>query len=342
MVNRRNFIKTTSLAGAGLTLHLSGLAKPAEQGKRVGIIGLDTSHSIAFTKELYEATNNEFKGYKVVAAYPKGSLDIPSAVERIDGYTKDIQQYGVEITDSIESLLPKVDVVLLETNDGRRHLEQVIPVLKAGKKVFVDKPIAASLADAMAIFDAAEQFNSPVFSASSLRYIQGMDKVKNGSVGKITGAEAYSPCPTDPSHPDFFWYGIHGVETLYTAMGTGCNTIVRISTEGTDFAVGTWNDGRIGSFRGIRDGARGYGGTVFGDKGIEYLGTYNGYTPLLKDIIKFFETDEVSVTKEETLEIFAFMEAADLSKKKGGIPVLIEDVMRKAKKESEKQLKKYL
>jgi len=342
MVNRRDFIRTTSLTGAGLAMGLSAMGSFAPIGKRVGIIGLDTSHSIAFAKELKEATNNEFSGYKVVAAYPKGSLDIQSSVERIEGYTKEVQEFGVEIVDSIEALLPKVDVVLLETNDGRRHLEQVIPVLKAGKQVFVDKPIAASLAEAMTIFDAANHFNLPVFSASSLRHIKGMDKIKDGAVGRITGAEAFSPCPIDPSHPDFFWYGIHGVETLYTTLGVGCKTVVRISTEGTDFAVGTWEDGKIGSFRGIRDGARGYGGTVFGEKGIEYLGTYNGYTPLLKDIVHFFETGEVPVTEEETLEIFAFMEAADLSKKKGGVPVTIEEVMEKARKESKKLLKKYL
>ncbi len=342
MVHRRNFVKTASLVGAGLTLGLSGIAKTASDKKRVGIIGLDTSHSTAFTEELNSATGDEFGGYRVVAAYPKGSLDIQSSVERIEGYTKEVEKYGVEIVGSIEALIAKVDVVLLETNDGRRHLEQVIPILKAGKRVFVDKPIGASLAEAIAIFEIAKQNNIPIFSASSLRHIKGMDEVKNGSVGKITGAEAFSPCPLEETHPDFFWYGIHGVETLFTVMGKGCKTVVRISTKGTDFAVGTWADGRIGSFRGIREGARGYGGTVYGDKSIQYLGTYNGYSPLLKDVIHYFETGEVPVEKEETLEIMAFMEAADLSKRKGGVPVLMEEVMEKGEKESRKLLKKYL
>jgi len=317
-----------------------GIAQQVSKGKRVGIIGLDTSHSIAFTKAMNDpSAGDTFLKYKVVAAYPQGSLDIKSSVDRIEGYTQQMKELDVEIVGSIEELLTKVDVVLLETNDGRRHLEQALPVLAAGKRMFIDKPMAASLSDAMAIFSAAEYYNLPVFSASSLRYIVKMDEVASGSIGKVLGAETYSPCKLEATHPDFFWYGIHGVETLFTAIGTGCETVVRVTTPDTDVAVGTWAGGRIGSFRGIRSGKDGYGGVVYGEKGILSLGSYNGYTPLLDKIVHFFDTGEVPVTKEETLEILAFMEAADLSKKKGGVPVSIAEVMKKAEKESKKKIK---
>ncbi len=273
-----------------------------------------------------------------MAAYPQGSLDIQSSVERIEGYTQEIQKFGVEIVGSIDELLSKVDAVLLETNDGRRHLEQTLPVLKAGKRMFIDKPMAASLADAMAIFEAARHYNVPIFSASSLRYIKGMDEIQKGAAGKIIGAETFSPCKLEATHPDFFWYGIHGVETLFTAMGTGCKTVVRIKTADTDVAVGTWQDGRIGSFRGLRSGKQSYGGTIFGEKAIITLGSYNGYNPLLDEIIKYFQTGVLPVQPEETLEILAFMEAADLSNKKGGVPVSISSIMGKARKESKKKM----
>ena len=168
MIDRRKFLKTGALAGIGISMVKSGIgaAMPsfAAPGKKVGIIGLDTSHSIAFTKALNAAdAGNEFYGYKVVAAYPQGSLDIKSSVDRIEGYTGQMQEMGVEITGSIDELLPKVDVVLLETNDGRRHREQALPVLKAGKRMFIDKPMAASLSDAMVIFGAAEHYGIPIF-----------------------------------------------------------------------------------------------------------------------------------------------------------------------------------
>jgi len=102
---------------------------------------------------------------------------------------------------------------------------------------------------------------------------------------------------------------------------------------------GTWNDGRIGSFRGLRAGKTGYGGTIFGEKAVVTLGSYNGYDPLLLEIVKFFRTGVSPVTPEETIEIMAFMEAADESKRKGGIPVSVREVMEKAEKESKKALK---
>lgn len=341
MSTRRNFIRNSALAGLGVSISVPLIAKNTgsveAQGKRVGIIGLDTSHSIAFTKTLNsEDVGNEYLDYKIVAAYPKGSLDIPSSVDRIEGYTRQIKEMGVEIVGSIEELLLKVDVVLLETNDGRRHLEQALPVLKAEKRMFIDKPMAASLSDAMIIFNAAEHYGVPVFSSSSLRYIGGMDEVKSGSVGRILGADAFSPATLEKTHPDLFWYGIHGVETLFTAMGTGCQTVSRTFTKGTDVVTGIWKDGRIGTFRGIREGKRGYGGMIYGENENVNLGTYSGYNPLLKEVVKYFDTGNLSVTPEETLEILAFMEAADLSKKKGGKPVSMEQIMDKSRKESRK------
>jgi predicted dehydrogenase len=202
--------------------------------------------------------------------------------------------------------------------------------------MFIDKPMAASLTDAMIIFWAAKQYGVPVFSSSSLRYIGGMDEVKGGSVGKILGTDAFSPATLEESHPDLFWYGIHGVETLFTAMGTGCKTVTRVYTPGADVVTGIWEDGRIGTFRGIRDGKRGYGGTIYGEKNNVTLGTYAGYNPLLKEIVKYFETGIIPVAPEETLEILAFMEAADLSKKKGGKPVSMEQIMEKSRKDSRK------
>ena len=177
--NRRRFIRLAALTGAGLTF--SGSLSPLfaqskiAKGKRVGIIGLDTSHAVAFTKTLNAAdAAPEYMGYKVVAAYPKGSNDIKSSVDRIPGYIEEVKKHNVEIVNSISDLLKKVDFVLLETNDGRLHLEQALPVLKAGKRMFIDKPIAASVADAKAIFEASKKYNTPVFSSSSLRYIDGI------------------------------------------------------------------------------------------------------------------------------------------------------------------------
>lgn len=330
---RREFIRATSLTSVGLAM--SGILKPLSaqtsipKGKRVGIIGLDTSHSTAFTKTLNTTTSDEYSGYKVVAAYPYGSKDIKSSYERIPGYIEEVKKYGVEIVESIKELISKVDVVLLETNDGRLHLEQALPVLKAGKRMFIDKPIAASLSDAKKIFEVSEKYKTPLFSASSLRYIEGISELSAGKTGKVIGADTYSPAMIELTHPDLFWYGIHGVEMLFAIMGTGCKSVTRAYTESTDIVTGIWADGRIGTFRGIREGKKDFGGTVHTEKSVIKLGKFSGYNPLLKDIIRFFETGETPVKSEETLEIFAFMHAADESKKKGGIPIDMVGLLKK-------------
>jgi hypothetical protein len=335
--NRRKFLQAATVTGLGLSLPArpatagtSPASAPPAAGKRVGIIGLDTSHSTAFTKLLNAAdAGPELLGYRVVAAYPQGSLDIESSVKRVPGYTEEVQKLGVEIVGSIRELLGKVDVVLLETNDGRRHLEQALPVLQAGKRMFIDKPVAASLTDAVAIYEAAKKYKVPVFSASSLRYIKGLENVVKS---EVVGADTFSPAVLEKTHPDLFWYGVHGVETLFTVMGTGCKQVSRVHTPDTDIVIGTWHDGRVGTFRGTRTGKHDYGGTVFTQKGNLVLGPYNGYQPLLLDIVKYFETGAVPVTPEETLEIFAFMEAADESKRRNGAVVTLESVMAKARK----------
>ena len=309
--------------------------KQAQNSGRVGIIGLDTSHSVAFTKSLNAAEAGvEFKGYKVVAAYPNGSKDIESSVKRIPGYTEQVKKLGVEIVGSIEELLRKVDVVLLETNDGRPHLEQAMLVLKAGKPMFIDKPVAASLKDVIAIYDAAKKYNVPIFSSSSLRYMQTVQQVVSGKVGAVLGADTYSPATIEKTHPDFFWYGIHGVEILFSVMGTGCKQVSRVHTNDTDIVVGIWTDGRVGTFRGTRTGTHDYGGTVYGQKGDMSLGPFKGYDDLLVQIIEFFKTGKAPVSPEETLQIYAFMEAADESKRNNGAQIALDSVVEKATKQN--------
>jgi hypothetical protein len=322
---------------ACLFVALAGAAAPAAEPIRVGVIGLDTSHAPAFVKILNDPNAQpDVAGFRVVAAYPKGSQDIQSSVKRVPEYTKQVKALGVEVVDSIQELLKRVDVVLLETNDGRPHAEQVLPVLKAGKPVFVDKPVAGTLVDAVRIYEAAEHFKTPVFSSSSLRYTQRAQALRHGLAGKVLGAEAYSPCELESHHPDLFWYGVHGVETLFTVMGTGCQTVVRVSTPGTDVVVGTWADGRVGTFRGMRFKGMGYGGTVFGDKAIEPIGPSEHYRPLVVEIAKFFRTRTPPVDPKETLEIYTFMEAADESKHRGNIPVPMREVLERATSEAQK------
>ena len=343
--DRRNFIKTTTLAGLGMGL--AGNINPLyakndrkNEGK-IGIIGLDTSHVVAFTKAINNTGQPEFKGFTVVAAYPtKGSADMSASIDRLDKFTEEVRAMGVEIVDSIDELLKKTDVILLESVDGRRHLEEALPVLKAGRRMFIDKPVSNSLAGAMAIFEASKKYRAPVFSASSTRFAPESLEILKGreDVGKVLGAETYGPAGLAVGHLDLAYYGIHGIEALFTLMGTGCKQVTRFDTPVSNVVTGVWNDGRIGIFTATPEGGEAsFGGVVHGSKGVAgNVKILDGYDPLVVEIIKYFRTGTIPVSNEETLEIFAFMEAADESKLRGGKSVPLEEMMQKSREEAKK------
>jgi hypothetical protein len=303
---------------------------------KVGMIGLDTSHVTAFTKLLNDKSDpNHVPGARVVAAFKGGSPDVESSRTRIDRFTAELKdKWGVEIVDSIEELCKKVDAVLLESVDGRPHLNQVRPVFAAKKRVFIDKPFTASYADAREIVRLSRESGTPFFSSSSLRFATDLQAMKRDEkLGATLGAFTYGPAPTEPHHPDLFWYGIHAVEMLYTLMGPGCESVTRVHTDGVDVVVGKWKDGRVGTMRGIRDGKRDYGAVAFGAKANLATPTpmQSDYRNLLVEVVKFFQTGAPPVQPEETLEMMAFMEAADLSKARGA-PVMLKDVMEQSAK----------
>ncbi|MFI4876529.1 MAG: Gfo/Idh/MocA family protein [Blastopirellula sp. JB062] len=296
---------------------------------RIGLIGLDSSHAVAFTKKINaDDAPADFAGAKVVAAFPGGSPDLPSSADRIEGFTKQISDMGIEIVPSIDALLKKVDAVIMNSVDGRVHLAQAKPVLEAGLPLFVDKPVTASMAEAKELFALSKKTGTPCFSCSTLRYCdQVVELQKANAAGEIVGCVAYSPCKLDPTHPDFFWYGIHGVETLFTVMGPGCVSVQRTQVDGVELATGVWKDGRVGTFRGIRDGKAGYGVVVFGKKKTELVPIRASYDTLVGEIVKFFHTKKPPVSPEETLEIVAFMTAADISRDAGGKSVTLKSVL---------------
>ncbi len=297
---------------------------------RIGLIGLDTSHVTAFTSLINDPTHKDHvAGGKVVAAFKGGSPDIESSWSRVEGYTQQLQEkYGVKIVDSIEALCAQVDVVMLESVDGRPHLDQVKPVFRAKKPVFIDKPLAGTLRDAIEIYRLAKQHQVPCFSSSSLRYYPGLVELKQTDIGTIKGAVSTGPCHLESHHPDLFWYGIHPAEALYAVLGTGCQTVVRTATPDTDVVTGVWKDGKTGTLIGIREAAAPYRVTLFGTKAVVDQKPGGDYAPLVREVMRFFQTGVAPVTPEETIELFAFMEAADESKRQGGKPVRLADVLR--------------
>jgi predicted dehydrogenase len=307
----------------GLLLVLGAVACAADL--RLGMIGTDTSHVIAFTKFFNDDKSpDRVPGARVVAAFKSFSPDIPESAERVEKYAEELRtKWGVVFVPDIPTLCQKVDGVMLESIDGRVHLEQVKPVIAAHKPVFIDKPMAATLEDAREIARLAKEAGVPWFSTSSLRYGEVVASVKTPDA---IGVATWGPGPLEEHHHlDLAWYAIHPIEMLYTLMGPGCVEVTRMATTetpGADVVVGRWKDGRVGTVRALRPYGE-YGAVVFTPKEEKQSPPKlkNDYRPMLVEIVKFFQTGKPPVPNEETLEIYAFMDAAQRSKEAGGQPV---------------------
>jgi predicted dehydrogenase len=292
---------------------------------RIGIIGTDTSHVPAFTSMLNDAAaKNHIAGARVVAAYKGGSADIESSRTRVDKYAEEIaSKWGVEIVPDIPTLCSKVDAVLIESVDGRTHLPQGKQVIAAKKPLFIDKPLASTLADAREIARLAKESGVPWFSSSSLRWSEITDTLR---FQDAIGAHTWGPGPTEEHHQlDLSWYAIHPIEVLFTLMGTGCEEVTRVSGAVSDEVSCLWKDGRVGSVRTLRPYG-GYGAVVYRKDGSAMQSPAKpktGYEMLVQHIVEFFQTGKPPVPNDETLEIFAFMDAAQRSKEAGGKPMRI-------------------
>ena len=297
----------------------------AAKDLKAGIIGTDTSHVPAFTDVF--ARHPEWR-VRVAAAYPGGSQDLPDSWNRVQKFAQEIKdKHAVEIVESIDALVAKVDVVLIESVDGRPHLAQARPVLKAGKRLFIDKPFTAGLKDAREIVALSKQTGTPFFSCSCARFQPEIWKLRaDAGVGKVAKVQGSSPMSLEPHHPDLFWYGIHGVEALYTVLGPGCVSLSRKIEGDLDITTGRWADGRIGVFRGVKKGDYKPIVKVWGDRGeVETPGGFD-YNGLVRVMAEFFHTGQPPIDPQETLEMVEFMTAAQLSHERGGAEVKLEEL----------------
>ncbi|MBM83672.1 MAG: dehydrogenase [Planctomycetaceae bacterium] len=321
----------------------------ADDPVKVGILGFDSYQALAFTSLFHKppADNTDLVGLRVVAGWAGGSKDLPKTLEDIERWRPRLIDQGVKIVDSIDEVLQQSDVVMIMSLDGRAHFDVARKALEAKKPTYIGRPMAASLDDVIEMFQIAEKNKTPLFSCSQHRYSPGFIGMRNHpEVGKVTGCNVYGGCPLVDHHPDFFWHAVHSFETLYTIMGPGAVTVTRSSTDDAELVTGVWKDGRIGTYRGIRKGAIKYSALVFGDKGVAKAGKYGypaavngvvpqsrykGYEGVATEMAKFYKTRKLPIPPSETIELWAFMEAAHESKRRGGQPVSIQEVLTAAK-----------
>ncbi|WP_438350563.1 Gfo/Idh/MocA family protein [Paenibacillus sp. FA6] len=298
---------------------------------KIGIVGTDTSHVVAFTQLLNDVNDMyHIPGGKVVAAFPGGSPDFPLSISRVEGFMETLsKKYSVRRMETPEEVAASCDVILLESADGRIHLEQFRRIISYGKPIFIDKPLALTSKAALEIMNIAEKSQIPIMSCSSLRYAEQLTRdLERKDQSNITGAEVYGPLNVEPTQSYYFWYGIHSVEMLYAIMGPGCDHVSVSSHEQYDLITGHWKDGRVGTVRCNRNGDSNFGASIHREEGTSVVdiqeGTKPFYASLLEQVMTFFQTGDSPIEWSETVEIIRFLEAAEESKEQQSIVSLNE------------------
>lgn len=224
--------------------------------RRIGLIGLDTSHVIAFTQLLHDQSHPyHLSGWRVTDAWPGGTPDWPISIDRVPGFREQLEtEHGVTMHDSPAQVAEAVDLVLVTAVDGRVHrdlAEQVIPV---GRPVFIDKPFATTLDDARAIVDLADRQGVALMSCSALRYAQALREAHSAlQEAPVQAMQIFGPLAFQQELPGLFWYGCHAIEAIVAVMGTAV-THVEVQREGANaIYLLHFADGRHASYHGLGD-----------------------------------------------------------------------------------------
>lgn len=294
---------------------------------RVGLVDADTSHCVAFAQRLNHVgvpQSEWVTGAKVVAAWPGDSEMMP---ERIPEYEAQMRGYGIEIVGSSEELIDKIDAVMVVTQQGARHLERARPFLERGMPTFIDKPFAATPAQASEIIALSRAHRAPLMGCSALRYDPTIVEAlrRQDEWGPILSADVYVPAALHAGNPGMLHYAIHGVEMLFTLLGEGCATVSSLGSEKGEVAVGLWKDGRTGAVRGLRAEKYAFGFAAHYEKG-HFAGSVEGaafYREMLKVVVEMFKTGQEPFDPIIQRDIIAFISAASESQEKNGAGVAI-------------------
>jgi predicted dehydrogenase len=310
---------------------------------RLGIIGIDSSHTPVFTKAIAALNKEGNTPCKVTHFWDPGTHEWqhPAGPEQS---AKDVAQWrsdtlaaGVTQVNSLDELLKNVDGVLVLNINGHRHLELAIGPIARGMPTYIDKPLTCSLDQAKALLAMTRQYNARCYSASSLRFITEIPKLDKEKLGEIVAIDAFGNGEVLDMMPDLWHYGCHSIEMVdaifkWSGQGAGVKRVSSIktgdATSGYHLLDMEYRDGRIARIRLDRNGSWAFGATIHGKKGVQQFVVDFApvYGQLVAGMVKFFEGKEAPVDLRDIVENVAVMEAGNRSIAQGGewmeIPVI--------------------
>jgi predicted dehydrogenase len=288
---------------------------------RVGLIGLDMSHAVEFTRRMNDPGHPEHvPGGRVVVGWPGGSADFELSRSRVEKFTAEVRdRFGAAIVESPEAVADAVDLVLVTAADGRAHRGLFERIVQSKKPTFIEKPLANSLDDARSIVSVAAEANTPLMSCSTARFGVPLHDALKADLGPVIGCDVFGPMPEEPTQPGLFWYGVHSIEVINVIMGRGCREVIAYRNDDTDLVTAVWNDGRVATFRGLRKGEWKFGATIHRERGFQFVDLLHNswFAPTIELMYRDLLHGRMPVDSADTLEIIRIIEAANASRPGG-------------------------
>jgi hypothetical protein len=289
---------------------------------KLSVIGLETTHGF-----IYPAM---FNGYDP-AALERNALDIVWNIFPTGG-ARSIATEGVEIVacydpdpelgrkvaeacriervcTELAAAYRDVDGVIITAGDATTHLALAEPALRAGLPVFVDKPFAATTADATAMAELASQHGAPLFCTSAIRFADQTRELRErfaSAIGEPLTAHVIGT-------GDYASYAVHSLEFLLSAWGGGVRALRSLGQEGFDVVQIEFSDGRQAIWQNCKPLVWMFHLALYGSEGydeatITFEDRYRLFRNTAEEIARFMVSGESPVPIEDTLEIVRILE----------------------------------
>lgn len=285
---------------------------------KIGVVGLDTSHSIEFVRRMQAPdcpADQKVAGLRATACL---RFETPfQNRDGLDARQKTLEGWGVKVTESFEEAVADCDAIMMTINDAAFHLDYFRRCADLGKPIFLDKPMADTVAAGRMIFDLAAAKGLKVMSCSSLRYVTSLLEACR-TIPQPAQASTFGPLGKAPAGSSIVWYGVHAFEMLERAMGRGAASVTVVRDQMGVVCVVAYKDGRRGVVE-LAEGNYSYGGTLRGEgKAVAFVADMSrAYTLQLIEIETFFRTGQMSLGLDDTLEVMALLDAAQQSLTRG-------------------------
>jgi predicted dehydrogenase len=182
---------------------------------RIGIIGSENSHAMAFSKIFN--TENTYPDMRVVAV----GGDWPEESEKVKAECR----VGF-VAEKPSDMLGNVDAVMVTARHGGWHAEFARPFIEAGIPTFIDKPFTVDPYEAVNLAKLARDKKVPLVGGSSTKDVYDVLTLQNlVKTGGCLGGTVNAPLNMENPYGGFFFYSSHLAEIMLTVFGYGPESV---------------------------------------------------------------------------------------------------------------------